>query len=244
MSLLSRSREKTEIKVPGRGHSGPDPRRHADRVAVAKGPSAVRVQIRLLSAMRPTTTFMVQEMVGWRRPLPFLVHFPMKIPAVTIVILASLMWSGCTNPGVVQLSPGTYLLTRTDKGGAFGNPSRMKADVINDANDFAASQGKVAIPISSKESPMYIGHFASFDYQFRLVNKDDPAAKGTQLIPSADVVVETTEKDSGDIHTTNGSAKTDVLYTELTKLDDLRKRGILTDEEFAAEKKKLLDDSK
>jgi hypothetical protein len=30
------------------------------------------------------------------------------------------------------------------------------------------------------------------------------------------------------------------LYTELMKLDDLRKRGILTDEEFEAQKAKLL----
>ena len=31
------------------------------------------------------------------------------------------------------------------------------------------------------------------------------------------------------------------LYKELLKLDDLRQRGILTDDEFQAEKKKLLD---
>ena len=34
------------------------------------------------------------------------------------------------------------------------------------------------------------------------------------------------------------------LYTELIKLDDLRKRGILTEEEFQAEKKKVLNRSK
>ena len=33
---------------------------------------------------------------------------------------------------------------------------------------------------------------------------------------------------------------TDDLYAQLTKLDDLRKKGILTDEEFQAEKKKIL----
>ena len=36
---------------------------------------------------------------------------------------------------------------------------------------------------------------------------------------------------------------TDELYSELVKLDDLRKKGILTDEEFQAEKKKLLSHS-
>ncbi|HEY1847570.1 MAG TPA: SHOCT domain-containing protein [Opitutaceae bacterium] len=36
---------------------------------------------------------------------------------------------------------------------------------------------------------------------------------------------------------------TDELYAELVKLDDLRKKNILTDEEFQAQKKKLLDRS-
>jgi hypothetical protein len=36
------------------------------------------------------------------------------------------------------------------------------------------------------------------------------------------------------------SAKTDDLVAALTKLDDLRKKGILTDEEFQEQKKKLL----
>jgi len=42
----------------------------------------------------------------------------------------------------------------------------------------------------------------------------------------------------------NEKAAVDDLYTELTKLDDLRKRGILTEEEFQAEKKKVLSRSK
>ena len=34
------------------------------------------------------------------------------------------------------------------------------------------------------------------------------------------------------------------LYTEILKLDDLRKRGLLTDKEFEQQKKKLLKKSK
>lgn len=33
----------------------------------------------------------------------------------------------------------------------------------------------------------------------------------------------------------------DDVYTKILKLDDLRKRGLITDEEFDAEKKKLLE---
>jgi hypothetical protein len=35
--------------------------------------------------------------------------------------------------------------------------------------------------------------------------------------------------------------KTLDLYTEITKLDELRKKGVLTKKEFAARKKQLLD---
>ena len=49
--------------------------------------------------------------------------------------------------------------------------------------------------------------------------------------PNADVVAES----SGDENSVTS------LYTELVKLDELRKRGTLTEEEFEAQKKKLLE---
>ena len=74
------------------------------------------------------------------------------------------------------------MLSRTDKGGVFGNSSAMKADVIREANEFAASQGKIAIPLALNESPMYIGHFASVEYQFRVVSESDPEARRVSQI--------------------------------------------------------------
>lgn len=164
----------------------------------------------------------------------------MKKPYSAFLVSCALALTACSsNPGVVQISPDTYFISRTDKGGIFGNASKMKAEVIREANDFAAKQGKVAIPLSTREIPMAIGQFASFDYQFRVVEKDDPEAKRTALIPRADVVVEKTEKATTDLRTKEESAPD--LYTELTKLDDLRKKGIITDAEFEAAKKKLLN---
>lgn len=48
--------------------------------------------------------------------------------------------------------------------------------------------------------------------------------------PKADVPVETGDSDEPDD-----------VYTQLEKLNDLKDRGIITEEEFAAEKKRLLD---
>jgi len=156
------------------------------------------------------------------------------------VICLAVAVTGCANPGIVKLSPDTYMLTRTDKGGIFGNASAMKADVIREANEFAARQGKIAIPISLNESPMYVGHFASVEYQFRVVDASDPEAGRVNLVPRPDVVIEKTEKTSIDVKTKDQTDSPKDVYTELLKLDDLRKRGILSEEEFEAQKKKLL----
>jgi hypothetical protein len=148
--------------------------------------------------------------------------------------------SGCvSNPGIVEMSPGTYLLSRQDKAGIFGNASAMHAAVIEEANKFAASKGKVAIPITTNETPMWPGHFATFDYQFRLVDPNSPEAVSTPMIQRPDVVVQQTEKKTVDVHSTTAPTLPDV-YTELLKLDDLRKKGIITEDEFQAQKAKLL----
>ena len=72
-----------------------------------------------------------------------------------------------------------------------------------------------------------------------MVDKDDPEAKRTSLVPRADLVIEKTERISADVRTKEDKAHD--LYVELTKLDDLRKKGILTEEEFVAQKKRLLE---
>jgi hypothetical protein len=157
--------------------------------------------------------------------------------AITLVSVVT----GCANPGIVKLSPDTYMLARTDKGGIFGNASAMKADVIREANEFAASQGKIAIPLSLNESPMYPGHFASVEYQFRVVDASDPESGRVNLVPRPNVVIENTEKTSIDVKTKDQTDRPKDVYTELLKLDDLRKRGILSEAEFEAQKKKLLN---
>lgn len=168
----------------------------------------------------------------------------MKTSYILICLFAIALLTGCSNPGIVQLSPDTYMLSRADRAGIFGNTAALKAGVIKDANEFAKSKGKVAIPLATRETPVYPGHFATVEYQFRVVDKNDPEAERTSLVPRADVVIEKTEKITADVHTKDGTSKGVDLYSELTKLDDLRKKGIITDAEFDTEKKKLLKKSK
>ncbi|MCS5631537.1 MAG: SHOCT domain-containing protein, partial [Pirellulaceae bacterium] len=133
--------------------------------------------------------------------------------------------------------------TGQDRVGIFGNISAFKANAIREANAFAESMGKLAIPISSQTVPKVPGRFASFEYQFRVVDPSDSEVRRTALLPRPDVAVVVTIEDnrsSSDIGTKVKNTKPVDVYVELLKIKDLREKGILTQEEFNAEKKKLL----
>ena len=146
--------------------------------------------------------------------------------------------SSCATAEPIPMGNDTYMISQTSAGGVFKAMGSLKADVMNRANAFAASKDKVAIPVAAKESPAYPGHMPNFEYQFQLVDKNDSRASGGALIPRADVVVEM-QTPRPQPHATE-TAKPKDVYTELLKLDDLRKRGVITDSEFDSQKAKLL----
>jgi hypothetical protein len=166
---------------------------------------------------------------------------PMKMSCIYLASLAVI--AGCAaNPGVTKLSPDTYLISRIDKGGIFGNAAAMKADVIREASEFAAQQGKVAVPLEVHETPLRPcpACWASIDYQFRVVAPSDPEVRRTSLTPIAprqEVIIDNRNAPAVKQPAPEGSQD---LYTELLKLDDLRKRGLLSDSEFETQKSRLL----
>ncbi|NWF47947.1 SHOCT domain-containing protein [Hydrogenophaga sp. D2P1] len=157
------------------------------------------------------------------------------------LIPAILVLAACANAGVVQVAPDTYLLSKQDNAGIFGNFARFKTEVIQEANDFATGKGKVAIPVTMNETPAGPGRFATFQYQFRLVDASDPTAQRVTLTRQPDVLIESTSRSTADVNLRTPPAQSTDLYAELLKLDDLRKRGILTEAEFGVQKTKLLE---
>ena len=167
----------------------------------------------------------------------------MRLFALTIAAALCSIFFGCANPSIVNLSPDTYMLSKEDHAGIFGSMAKLKADVIGQANAFAESQGKIAIPVHAKEKPVGgPGQWAYFEYQFRVVDKNDPEAHRTSLSPAPDLTIDKTEKVNIDIKSKDLTAKDKDVYTELIRLDDLRNRGIITEEEFQTLKKKLLSE--
>lgn len=139
---------------------------------------------------------------------------------------------------VVQVAPDTYQISRIDHGGIFGNAGKMKTRVMKEAQEFAESKGKVAVVQSIREEPLVVGRsFASIEYTFYVLDQADTDAKRAHLTREPDQV--TQEHVKIDIKQDQPTPKTDV-YTELLKLDDLRKRGIITEAEFEQQKHKLL----
>jgi hypothetical protein len=94
---------------------------------------------------------------------------------------------------------------------------------------------------SAKKGVLNLPPFATFQYQFRLVDANDPAAQRVILTKQPDVLIESTSRNTTDINVHRQPHQAGDIYAELIKLDDLRKRGILTDAEFDAQKKKLLE---
>jgi hypothetical protein len=156
--------------------------------------------------------------------------------SVAALLLSIGIVAGCASSGPIPMGNDTFMISQTSAGGMFTSMSSLKAEVMTQANAFAEGKGKVAIPIAARETPAVPGRMPSFEYQFRLVSKNDPRASGGSLEPRADVVIERRD----DIRVKDVSARPKDVYAELVKLDDLRKRGIISEAEFEAQKQKLL----
>lgn len=74
--------------------------------------------------------------------------------------------------------------------------------------------------------------------------RNDPRSTGAVPLPTSNVAVGEHDTTKFDVGLAGNVSSKDDLYTELLKLDDLRKKGIITDAEFDAQKRKLLESAK
>lgn len=164
-----------------------------------------------------------------------------RLGVVSASLVLLLGCGGYVKPEVVPTGQNTYMLQATSQVVGWGDLGEMKAAVYREATAFAESKGKVIVPISTNEANTAWGKKAFFELKFKLAEKDSPEALNVHMVPSPNVVIEKREQVTADIKTKDTSEKKSDMYAELLKLDDLRKRGILTDAEFEAQKKKILE---
>ena len=149
----------------------------------------------------------------------------------TFLMPASLAWAGTPKTKIDPLGDNTYCITVTATSKFTRNTTKLKDVGIVAATEFCTKQGKRFKLVSVDENKtMYIvGDLASTKVTFKALAAGDPelaTVPGDTARPAVMPAPPVTA---------------DVLTSELTKLDELRKKGLLTDDEFTAAKKKLLD---
>ena len=167
---------------------------------------------------------------------------PLHKTCQCLILLSVTVLAGCATSEIIPMGTDTYMISQSSAGGIFTNMSSLKSEVIKRANAFAESKGRVAIPLASHTTPPAPGQMPNFEYQFRLVEKDDPRAAGAPLLPRADMVIENNVHAPPSPSPRKDESKSKDVYAELLKLDDLRKRGIISDDEFESQKKKILSE--
>lgn len=142
------------------------------------------------------------------------------------------------------MGANTYIVTRQAATG-FSGAGTLKADAISEASRFCESQGKVlrVVAVTEAQPPYILGNFPKAEVVFKALDPGDPElaqpaefdASGTQ------VRVGSALRERSEIQVSIDRSESEHIYTKLEKLDELRKKGILTDDEFQREKTKLLE---
>ncbi len=159
-----------------------------------------------------------------------------------------LAFMGCaSNSGVVSMGNNTYMVTRQAATG-FSGSGTLKADALQEASRFCTDHGKQlkVVAITEAKPPYILANFPKAEVVFKALDAGDPELKSESAIDPSGVQIKVGERpptqpaiDINQKQVTAGD-----LYTELTQLDELHKKGILTDAEFEAEKKKILNGSR
>ena len=164
--------------------------------------------------------------------------------------LAGIALAGCASttatgraPEVEALGNNTYSITRVAKHALDRNIDALKAEAMEDATQYCAARGKQLKVVSMKEEKPWIsvGYFKA-TIIFKALNAGDPELTSASA-PVAAYAQPTYMASTPPPAPTAAPEKpvtTGDLYTALMQLDDLRKKGILTDEEFQSEKQKIL----
>jgi len=180
--------------------------------------------------------------------------------------------AGCaTTSRVISNEDGTYTITRVAGNALQRDTAVLAAQAKEEAARYCADHGKqLEVVDVVTQRPFFSTGYAQAKVIFKAVDAREasaapapaPAPVAERPIPAPAPAPEAPapvmappnpspaaaspapmpETPPAPVLATSGSSND--LYTELLKLDDLRKRGILTEEEFQAEKKKVLARSK
>jgi hypothetical protein len=129
---------------------------------------------------------------------------------------------------VVELSPDLYLVIRQSR---VEDAAALKVGAITEANQLAASTGRVAAPLTGRFSQLG-PILKQYEYQFRVMSREEALAAKPAL---ADVVVGVNGVNTCGLRAAPAVA---AILPELGKLEPLSSLGLL-----AAEEKKVEEET-
>jgi len=146
--------------------------------------------------------------------------------------------SACSSTGVVPIGDDTVMIAKKTGAFAMGPPIKEEAAVHAEANAYCESREKLVETVDKEVRNAVFGRQGSVNLKFRCVDASTDDATGSAEA-SADTDVENDSPSNTGL--LDGDAETDDLYSKILKLDDLRKRGLITNEEYEQEKKEILE---
>lgn len=169
---------------------------------------------------------------------PFTLGRKLSILAVGVALLSRPAFASSHTPvlEVVPVGDNTFSITETGKTAFARDTDKMRADVQEQATSYCVAQGKqLKVLELTSEKPFFSTGYASAKIVFKAVAPGELEPVPTTLASTH------TPGNTGSAPTEVGTpSATGDLYTDLMKLDELHRKGILTDKEFKAEKKKVL----
>jgi hypothetical protein len=122
----------------------------------------------------------------------------------------------------------------------FSGSGTLKAEAFQEANQYCTNLGKsLQVANTYEASPPYIlANFPKAEIKFMCLDAKDIELNRPKLRKEADSVIEVKQ----DTHIKDEFIKSNDVYAELIKLDDLRKKGIISEMEFDVQKKHLLNE--
>lgn len=137
---------------------------------------------------------------------------------------------------VESLGNDTYSVVCQANNGFVRDTESLKAQALDKAAAYCANlhkELKVVSATTEKPKLMFTG-YARAKVVFKALDANDPELHAAMAPASADAAQGATSA-AAPIHST------DALTYDLNKLDDLRKRGLISEEDFQTLKKKIID---
>lgn len=188
---------------------------------------------------------------GYGTILEMTVNAQMKTVRFLFLLTSVLLVAGCASnfdaadfEGLRQVGQDEYEVFYEDHRGVFGSEKSLQKKVVLEANSFASQRGMVASPIEARQHRVGIlGDWAWAYYRFELVpnNGSQFNKSADQITFIADANMSNNFLESMERGRLQRSQDKQSIYDELLQLNELREKGILTEEEFQEQKELILE---